>query len=80
MHASLASLKTTYNAKNPLICFTWAENLECRKADRESSQVIFVATGNEEILYFVQSLNIKQILSPILPTSAWSCNLDSYSV
>ncbi|XP_008800967.1 uncharacterized protein LOC103715195 [Phoenix dactylifera] len=29
---------------------------------------LFTATGNEEILFFVQSLNIKQILTPILPT------------
>lgn len=29
---------------------------------------LFLATGNEEILYFVQSLNIRQILVPVLPT------------
>ena len=30
---------------------------------------LFTATGNEEILRFVQSLNIKQVLTPVLPTS-----------
>lgn len=29
---------------------------------------LFTATGNEEILCFVQSLNIKQVLTPVLPT------------
>lgn len=29
---------------------------------------LFMSTGNEEILLFVESLNIKQILVPILPT------------
>ncbi|KAL0918667.1 hypothetical protein M5K25_010691 [Dendrobium thyrsiflorum] len=29
---------------------------------------LFMSTGNEEIVFFVESLNIKQILIPVLPT------------
>ncbi|XP_042444325.1 uncharacterized protein LOC122029418 isoform X1 [Zingiber officinale] len=29
---------------------------------------LFMATGNEQILSFIQSLNIRPILAPVLPT------------
>ncbi|KAK8947165.1 hypothetical protein KSP39_PZI006675 [Platanthera zijinensis] len=45
--------------------------LKTLSAGRLTEKVLklFVATGNEQILLFVESLNIKQILTPILPTS-----------
>ncbi|XP_072964446.1 uncharacterized protein [Typha angustifolia] len=30
---------------------------------------LFISTGNEGILFFVESLNIKRDLTPVLPTS-----------
>ncbi|KAG6472187.1 hypothetical protein ZIOFF_069644 [Zingiber officinale] len=32
---------------------------------------LFMATGNEQILSFIQSLNIRPILAPVLPTSKY---------
>ncbi|XP_039122653.1 uncharacterized protein LOC120259171 [Dioscorea cayenensis subsp. rotundata] len=52
---------------DPILTLLFKETLHAGKLT-EKVLKLFMATGNEEILYFVESLNIKQILSPVLPT------------
>ncbi|XP_042444327.1 uncharacterized protein LOC122029418 isoform X3 [Zingiber officinale] len=44
--------------------------LELFRAGKLTEKVLklFMATGNEQILSFIQSLNIRPILAPVLPT------------
>ncbi|KAJ0972420.1 hypothetical protein J5N97_020379 [Dioscorea zingiberensis] len=52
---------------DPILAQLFMKTLHAGKLT-EKVLKLFMATGNEEILYFVDSLNIQQILSPILPT------------